>query len=70
MLWSLYYKGIADIDSIQGMAKQFKDETFSKIYLCLLVEMQGNTFLIMQQRMDIWKMLNPMELEDVKWNLV
>ena len=70
MLGTLYYKGIAGIDSMQEMTEQFNEETVSKICLRFIGEKAGEYVPHHVTENEYLERLDPMELEEIKQDLV
>ena len=70
MLGTLYYKGIAGIDSMQEMTEQFNDETVSKNLSMFIGEKAGEYVPHHVTENEYLERLDPMELEEIKQDLV
>ena len=66
MLGTLYYKGIAGIDSMQEMTEQFNDETVSKNLSMFIGEKAGEYVPHHVTENEYLERLDPMELEEIK----
>lgn len=70
MLGTLYYKGIAGIDSMQEMTEQFNEETVSKNLSAFIGEKAGEYVPHHVTENEYLERLAPMELEEIKQDLV
>ena len=71
MLGTLYYKGIAGIDSMQEMTEQFNEETVSKNLVCVYRgKKPGEIRSHHVTENEYLERLDPMELEEIKQDLV
>ena len=70
MLGTLYYKGIAGIDSMQEMTEQFNEETVSKNLSAFIGEKAGEYVPHHVAENEYLERLAPMELEEIKQDLV
>ena len=70
MLGTLYYKGIAGIDSMQEMTEQFNDEMISKNLSVFIGETAGEYDPHHVTENEYLERLDPMELEEIKQDLV
>ena len=70
MLGTLYYKGIAGIDSMQEMTEQFNEETVSKNLSAFIGEKAGEYVPHHVTENEYLERLDPMELEEIKQDLV
>ena len=70
MLGTLYYKGIAGIDSMQEMTERFNDETISKNLSVFMGEKAGEYLPHHVTENEYLEKLDPMELEEIKQDLV
>ncbi len=70
MLGTLYYKGIAGIDSMQEMTERFNDETISKKLSVFMGEKAGEYLPHHVTENEYLEKLDPMELEEIKQDLV
>ena len=70
MLGTLYYKGIAGIDSMQEMTEQFNEETVAKNLSAFIGEKAGEYVPHHVTENEYLERLDPMELEEIKQDLV
>ena len=70
MLGTLYYKGIAGIDSMQEMTEQFNDEQVSKNLSLFIGENSREYVPHHVTENEYLEKLDPMELEEIKQDLV
>ena len=70
MLGTLYYKGIAGIDSMQEMTEQFNDEQVSKNLSLFIGEKSREYVPHHVTENEYLERLDPMELEEIKQDLV
>ena len=70
MLGTLYYKGIAGIDSMQEMTDQFNDDGVSKNLPVFMGETPGEYVPHHVTENEYLERLDPMELEEIKQDLV